>query len=925
VRLRAVLPCLVVLSALVGRAEAQDGAIGGQVVDSATGRGLPDVSILIDGTDRGAVTDSGGYYRVRQVRSGTWALRVRRIGYRAGIVRGVVVRSGETARVDVALAPRPVELEELEFQAEADSALDPFQVRTEQRYSGIELRQLPVSSLDEALELSAGAVGTSYRGGRPGEQSFILDGLGVKNQLDAATNDVGLRIPPDMLTEASLITNGFSARYGQAISGMVNVVTRDGSDNWQGMAAIETDRPFGSASPMGLDRVIFIAEGPVASGIRAVASVDMLARTDFDPAGGPAPTDPLDPRSSQPLPLPHNSGEQLSFAGKLFIPLGARETVRLFGLHSVQQQELYDQRYKYDLAFAPVLSFNGTLLSAAFQHASSPRSRRPLVLDVRLGYLTRDFVRGMLANDVEPAVGAFTFKRYEVVGEDMARARDTLSAMAPIPGMYLPAPSSSSPWGVPAFFQAQGSAGEVAWNAFTELRSQVDATLGLGSRADLYFGGEYLLQTVKTFQRTLGYLPVGDSVPPATASDFSPRAGALYAEMQYRVRDLGFTAGLRYDRFDSRQDFGDSTAAPQNAFSPRVAVSTVLKGATLVSSFGYFTQPPDYQFLVNQAFMDTARTGRFRVGNPNLGFERAWQFEFNLRFRPRPDVLVRTGVYARNLYGLVASVPFGFSPDSAVFSNNDMGSVRGFEAIVERPILRGWGARFLYTLQFANATATSPFVLRRAFTIDPATGDTIYPASVEFPLDYDRRHTVTAIVQGIVPPGVGPRIGRARPFGKWELAFIGRLLSGLPYTALPSTPGAALGTPNQSRLPWTSTVDVLFRRPVELGQVQAAFYFDARNLLGRENVVAVRRDTGTPFATNEMIEAAAMAAYTANPQPIPFESPRYRRFADANGDGLVAGEAELVPLYRRAAKDYYEPVFYYGPPRVMRLGLEFLF
>ena len=35
------------------------------------------------------------------------------------------------------------------------------------------------------------------------------------------------RIPPDLLGEASLVTNGFSARYGQALSGLVNVVTRD--------------------------------------------------------------------------------------------------------------------------------------------------------------------------------------------------------------------------------------------------------------------------------------------------------------------------------------------------------------------------------------------------------------------------------------------------------------------------------------------------------------------------------------------------------------------------------------------------------------------------------------------------------------------------------------------------------------------------
>jgi hypothetical protein len=199
------------------------------------------------------------------------------------------------------------------------------------------------------------------------------------------------------------------------------------------------------------------------------------------------------------------------------------------------------------------------------------------------------------------------------------------------------------------------------------------------------------------------------------------------------------------------------------------------------------------------------------------------------------------------------------------------------------------------------------------------------PARLEFPLDYDRRHTFTGILQFIVPPQTGPRVGGVHPFATWEIATIGRLLSGLPYTPVSAPPDTLLGTPNRARLPWTSTLDLLVRRPMQLGRVQAAVYFDARNLLGRQNVVAVRRDTGSPFADDSTIEDAALEAYTANPQPIPFESPRYRRSADRNGDGVVSGANELMPLYRRAANDFYQPVFYYGPPRVMRLGLEFLF
>ena len=76
--------------------------------------------------------------------------------------------------------------------APVDELLDPLATASEQKITAADLRDLPVSSLEEAVALSAGSVGTSYRGGRVGEESFILDGLGVKNQLDAASGGLGL-------------------------------------------------------------------------------------------------------------------------------------------------------------------------------------------------------------------------------------------------------------------------------------------------------------------------------------------------------------------------------------------------------------------------------------------------------------------------------------------------------------------------------------------------------------------------------------------------------------------------------------------------------------------------------------------------------------------------------------------------------------
>jgi hypothetical protein len=115
------------------------------------------------------------------------------------------------------------------------------------------------------------------------------------------------------------------------------------------------------------------------------------------------------------------------------------------------------------------------------------------------------------------------------------------------------------------------------------------------------------------------------------------------------------------------------------------------------------------------------------------------------------------------------------------------------------------------------------------------------------------------------------------------------------------------------------------RRPLRLGNVRGSVYLDARNLLNRRNVIAVRRDTGSPMASDTIIATMARAAYTAHPEPIPYESPRYRSDADLDGNGLIQGQSELLPLYQEAARDFTQPLFAYGAPRVARIGFELLF
>jgi hypothetical protein len=900
------------------------GTVAGTVRDLQTGVPIADVRVEMIGAQRAAITDTAGLFRLRELNPGPHRLRALLIGYRVVIRDSVLVRAGETVVLHLTMQrTREIDtLAAIDVTSRPDAVLDPMATATTQRITAEEIRRLPVSTVEEAVALSAGTVGSSYRGGRVGQESFIIDGLAVKNQLDASTGGLGLRVPVDLLTEAALTTNGFSARYGQALSGLINVVTKDGGNDWNGRAAYESDRAAPDRWDYGLDRLVVSGDGPLFGGMTVAFAADLVGRLDADPLNAPAPTDPLDPRTSRPNLLPHNSGETYDLAAKLRIPLGRNHTVRLFGLHSIEQRLLFDPALKYDETFAPGRRVSGNLISAHWQYGSTARASHSFVSDLRFSYFDRDFIRGQLDTTPDPRFGAFTGSRLRITGEAVARAQDTALARAPIPGYRTPAFADNTPWGVPAFFLAGGGRGDLAWNHFNEVRLQLDLNAG-GRDVDGYFGFEVVKQRVRTFQRALAYQPVGDSAPAATAADFRPLMIAAYGETQLRWQDLAFTVGMRLDRFDTQYMPGGGISRAKLGVSPRLAISTVLKGATVVVSYGRFAQAPDYQYLVDAAFDDTVRTGRFRAGNPSLGYENASQYEFSLRARPRPGLALRLNVYVKRLEGLVASVPFGFDPDSSIFGNIDYGDVRGFEVLFEREYSRGFGFRVSGTLQSATATATNAFQLFRRIRISPTLNDTIFPAQVDFPLDYDRRLGMTGIIFGTIKDHLA-QVGRLDLLGGFQVSGIVRFATGLPYSRTNAAGDTILGLPNSDRLPAQAQFDALLRRPVRFGAVHGTLYLDLRNLTNKRNIIALRRDTGTPGLGDLGSNAAAQSAYAAHPEPIPYESPRYRPAADLDADGLIVGN-ELLLMYQRAARDYYQPLFAYGPPRLVRLGFEVIF
>jgi hypothetical protein len=895
-----------------------EGAIRGTVRDARTGQGVARATIEVQPGGRRTAADTAGRYLLRLLRPGRYQLRIRAIGFGPVTRDSIEVRGEQTTVVDVLLSSEAIPLEGIVVMAQPDPVLDPRIAATAVTITREDLRALPVTTVAEAVALQPGVVGGSYRGGRVGEELYIVDGLGVKNQLDAAGGFLGVRIPPAALEEATVVTNGFSARYGQALSGMVSIVTRDGPDRLEGSVAYETDRPLSDGGDYGIDRGVVSLGGPVTGRARFLAVLDAGARIDADPVLAPPTEDSLDPRFPRPWLLPNNTGERFDGFGKLTLPFGTQHVVRLSYTASAERRQLFDPVLKYDPAQRAGQDVAGQLVLLHYQLGAPDGAGGDGALDLRVGLFEKEAIRSALLATPETRFGGFSFGDFALAGRGLAQARDSVAAEQAVAGFARPALTSSSPWGVPAFFATASDRGELAWNRYREARIRLDGFLGRGPATDFRAGAEYVAQRVETFTRLEAYRPVVEGAPAARTSTFSPYSAAGYLEAQHRWDDLTITAGLRGDGFNAR---GAGTAAlgeTKFLVSPRLSVATSLAMATVVASVGRFAQPPDFQYLTDAAFDDTLRTGRFRRGNPALGFETATQTEMQVRLRATEALAVRVGAYLKRLDGLVASVPVGLDPDSAVFGNADFGMVQGLELLLERAPTRGVGFRLSYVFQKAEATATNALDFYRRLRIAP-DGDTVIAAEVTFPLDFDQRHTAVGVLQARTLPGA-PAVLR-----DLQGSIVGRWGSGLPYSPTNAAGDSLLGPPNSARLPSQWTVDLLVAKRFPLAGLHVRAYVDARNVLQHQNVVAVRRDTGSPEAGDPQIEALAEEAYLAGPEAIPYESPAYRPDADLDGNRLVEGPGELLPMYRRAARDFLQPLFAYGPPRLVRLGVQLEF
>lgn len=216
------------------------GKINGRVTDAETGSGMALVNVMIAGTYIGTVTDEDGFYVLLNVSPGTYSITFKSIGYSTVTIRDVKVNIDLTTILNtqmhsevlgfpeiVAIAKRPVVIHDI-----SNSRLNIVSKQIE---------NLPVESISQVVGLQAGIEGLTIRGSSPAQSIFLLDGISLNDERE---NLPYTALSLSSVKEIQVQTGGFNAEYGNARSGVINVISRDGrTDRYSCRATLRYSSP----------------------------------------------------------------------------------------------------------------------------------------------------------------------------------------------------------------------------------------------------------------------------------------------------------------------------------------------------------------------------------------------------------------------------------------------------------------------------------------------------------------------------------------------------------------------------------------------------------------------------------------------------------------------------------------------------------
>ncbi len=864
--------------------------VKGRIFDAESGESMPYTNVFISGTNIGTMAFTDGFYIIKGLRPGTYTIKASYISYAIG-TQTVVLAPGEVLNLDFQLDVQAIMADPLEIQAER--ALVEVDRTGSSHY--ITSKQMEAMPLDQMVDMIATTPGVTLqdneihiRGGRADDTMFVVDGMSVNDPL--AGGGYGYTIDPSIINEIEVLTGGFNSEYGQAVSGVVNISTKEGTDRVEGRFSFKRDylgkkvpkndyrgwedfTDFSESNNIDILKGSMSGPDPISAGLRAIGlglpgTQYILASASVDMRDGYLPIYSRQNRLESPV-----------YSDSFWAP---------------RQQNNWNGLLKWTWNFTPhhKLNINLSRNVAIGQGFFLPGEGypRPFMdnLDQSLVFTNENILSQIYYRQV---LGENSW--YELtLGRNFNRQHSNVNGNDDYT-TYSRIDISST-----ADRQARGSADR--WHdhyseSWTAKGSY--SFMGVGNnRFKTGFELSFTEMQLIDLQSGLGDPPPGKLAIRQDIFVAHPITGSAYFQDTLEFRGLIVNAGIRADIWapgrevekvmsnpgdylfitdDMADDFHNSTfsAAGRNwkgRLSPRIGLSfPVTERDKFFFNYGHFSQWPRFAYVYPQLETQTVTEVQL-LGNPNLDPKVTVEYETGLQHEFGGLWSMGVTFFNRDIYDYAKAVNLGSVDISANetpdpndtglvtiepvrYFNGDSARSLGVElTIIKRTTrwLSGSGSFEMQSSTGTNSDANEAY-LQAIYEPEAYEPTSNIGGLTRGPLIWDKPWTTSLNLDFSVFETDRPVLFGWRLPPNWSFNLLARAEAGQRYT--PKTwqadkESSIYGDVNSALGPWKSSINLRFNKFWKFGNNQRlTMYLEFRNILNHLNYRRVNSFTGRGY------------------------------------------------------------------------------
>ncbi len=729
------------------------GEMRGVVKDAKSGDPLIGVNIMVKGTYYGAASDLQGQFRLLNMNPGSYDVEASMIGYKVVLHTGVTVLPAKTVELNFELEGTVLTLGEEVVVVGKKPLFDADETSSMVRVSSDDIADKVVSSVEDILAEQIGVTSQDneihIRGGRIDESLFVVDGLSIKDPLSGYSGN--LFINAEAIEDLEIITGGYSAEYGQAMSGVVNVKLKEGRDHFEGALKYVSDNWGMSQDDFTnykSDRMEFNLGGPdiLLELLPKIFGLDLPGKFSFFLNGFGKVYDSHLP-TAQNL-YPHRSWSP---------PPGVSDENANNIMRSFAQRENNDWHFLYKLSWkispkkSLMVSYDmslnvnqGFFMPRAFSNTYYPY-RYQEILDY-YNTITRDSRLFNLSwthtlstrSFYEITMGRFVTLEHSAVQDlHWTDYRQRLD-LEPINYIFTDSDGNVRiTYGNEFYDSGFGS----EWYDIVSDNTRIDAdwTYRLGTRNKIKAGFEHTLtqlQVLDIDEPWAGTTGLGSNYDMYKAST---SFGAFFVQDRITFEGMTMNLGIRYDYWfpgtyvedavadedniiiteAARQKFNNETFEffgnrGKGRLSPRFGIShPVTDNDVLYFYYGHFSQLPTFQYVY--AKLNSKSQSTYQVfGNPNLNPKTTVQYELGIKHRFSEDQVLELKAYWKDMFDYETSQTIALSDPRYshlrfnMYFNADYARSRGVEFILKSRIFQNWYADVNFNYSIVTGKSSSP-------------------------------------------------------------------------------------------------------------------------------------------------------------------------------------------------------------------------